>query len=91
MGTRRIIGALATGAVLVTMWGCGGSAASSPSTAAAQPSAAASQAAPSAAESSAAGPSSAAASFVLPSFVLPSGAKDLEALLPATLCGETAL
>ena len=91
MGTRRIIGALATGAVLVTMWGCGGSAASSPSTAAAQPSAAASQAAPSAAESSAAGPSSAVASFVLPSFVLPSGAKDLEALLPATLCGETAL
>jgi hypothetical protein len=91
MGTRRIIGALATGALLVTMWGCGGSAASSPSTAAAQPTAAASQAAPSAAESSAAGPSSAEASFAIPSFVLPSGAKDLEALLPATLCGETAI
>jgi hypothetical protein len=91
MGTRRIIGALATGALLVTMWGCGGSAASSPSTAAAQPSTAASQPAPSAAESSAAGPSSAEASFAIPSFVLPSGAKDLEALLPATLCGETAL
>jgi hypothetical protein len=91
MGTRRIIGALATGALLVTIWGCGGSAASSPSTAAAQPSTVASQAEPSAAESSAAGPSSAAASFAIPSFVLPSGAKDLEALLPAMLCGETAL
>jgi hypothetical protein len=91
MGTRRIIGALATGALLVTIWGCGGSAATSPSTAAAQPSTVASQAEPSAAESSAAEPSSAAASFVIPSFALPSGAKDLEALLPATLCGETAL
>jgi hypothetical protein len=75
----------------VTIWGCGGSAATSPSTAAAQPSTVASQAEPSAAESSAAEPSSAAASFVIPSFALPSGAKDLEALLPATLCGETAL
>ncbi|MEA2546520.1 MAG: hypothetical protein QOI09_1793 [Chloroflexota bacterium] len=91
MGTRRIIGALATGALLVTIWGCGGSAATSPSTAAAQPSTVASQAEPSAAESSAAEPSLAAASFVIPSFALPSGAKDLEALLPATLCGETAL
>jgi hypothetical protein len=91
MGTRRIIGALAASVLLVTLWGCGGSAATSASTAAAQPSTAASQAEPSAAESSAAGPSSAEASFAIPSFVLPSGAKDLEALLPATLCGETAI
>jgi hypothetical protein len=95
MGTRWIVGALATGAVLVTLCGCGGSAAASPTPAAVgtQPStaAAASAAEPSAIESSAAEPSSAAASFALPSFTLPSGAKDLEALLPAKLCGETAI
>lgn len=95
MGIRWIVGALATGAVLVTLCGCGGSAATSPTPAAVgtQPStaAAASAAEPSAIESSAAGPSSATASFALPSFTLPSGAKDLEALLPAKLCGETAI
>jgi pyruvate/2-oxoglutarate dehydrogenase complex dihydrolipoamide acyltransferase (E2) component len=92
MGTRWIVGALATGALLVTLGGCGSSAATSPSPAAADTQAASaseSAAAPSAAESSAA--ESAAASFAIPSFTLPSGAKDLEALLPAKLCGETAI
>jgi hypothetical protein len=93
MGTRWIVGALATGALLATLTGCS-SAAASPSPAAAGSQAATaseSAAAPSAAESSAPEPSSAAASFAIPSFTLPSGAKDLEALLPAKLCGETAI
>jgi len=93
MGTRWIVAALATGAILVTLCGCGSSAATSPSAAAAETQAttASESAAPSAAESSAAEPSSAAASFAIPSFTLPSGAKDLEALLPAKLCDETAI
>ncbi|HZC33677.1 MAG TPA: hypothetical protein VE640_10360 [Candidatus Bathyarchaeia archaeon] len=92
MGTRWIVAALATGAILVTLSGCSSSAATSPSAAAAETQAttASESAAPSAAESSPA-ESSSAASFAIPSFALPSGAKDLEALLPATLCGETAI
>jgi len=92
MGTRWIVAALATGAILVTLWGCGSSAATSPSAAAAESQAttASESAAPSAAESGAAEPSS-ASSLAIPSFTLPSGAKDLEALLPAKLCGETAI
>jgi hypothetical protein len=93
MGTRWIVAALATGAILVTLSGCASSAATSPSAAAAETQAttASESVAPSAAESSATEPSAAAASFAIPSFTLPSGAKDLEALLPATLCGETAI
>jgi hypothetical protein len=77
---------------LLTLCGCGSSAATSPSAAAAQSQAttASESAAPSSAESSAP-ESSSAASFAIPSFTLPSGAKDLEALLPAKLCGETAI
>jgi hypothetical protein len=60
---------------------------------------AAASAAPSAAVGGSAAPSAAPASIGaseapsvgLPSFELPSGAKDLEALLPAQLCGETAI
>lgn len=88
MTYRKTVGTLATGVLLATLLGCGGSAAASASTAAAstQPSAAA----PST-ESSAAAPSSAGSSIGIPSFALPSGAKDLEALLPAQICGETAI
>jgi hypothetical protein len=50
---------------------------------AAQPSAAAPSAAGSSAEASAGG-----SAIALPSITLPSDAKDLEALLPATLCGQ---
>jgi hypothetical protein len=88
MGTRRIVGALATGALVASLWACGSSTASSPSAAAGnQPS----QAPTSAAEPSVAEPSQAEASFAVPSFVLPSGAKDLEALLPDQLCGAKAV
>ena len=67
--------------------GCSGGASPSPSSseAAALPSAAApSVAAPSATESSVA-----AASEPVPGFSLPSEVKDLEALLPSTMCGKT--
>jgi hypothetical protein len=93
MGTRRIVGALATGALVASLWACGSSTASSPSAAAGnQPSqASASAAEPSVAEASQAEPSQAEASFAIPSFVLPSGAKDLEALLPDQICGVKAI
>jgi hypothetical protein len=93
MGTRRIVGALATGALVASLWACGSSTASSPSAAAGnQPSQApASAAEPSQAEPSQAEPSQAEASIAVPSFVLPSGAKDLEALLPDELCGAKAI
>jgi hypothetical protein len=93
MGTRRIVGALATGALVASLWACGSSTASSPSAAAGnQPSQApASAAEPSVAEPSQAEPSQAEASLAVPSFVLPSGAKDLEALLPDQLCGAKAV
>jgi hypothetical protein len=89
MTYRTTLATLATGVLLATLLGCGGSAAASAGTAVAstQPSAAA---APST-ESSGAAPSSAGSSIGIPSFALPSGAKDLEALLPAQICGETAI
>ena len=88
MGTRRIVGALATGALVASLWACGSSTASSPSAAAGnQPT----QAPPSAAEPSVAEASQAEASLAIPSFVLPSGAKDLEALLPDQICGVNAI
>ena len=91
--TRRF---LATGALVAVLWGCGGQAAGSPAAATSQSSAAQSSAASSAAVASDAAPSSAASSdaapsFAIPSFELPSGAKDLEALLPDTLCGVKAV
>ncbi len=91
--TRRI---LASGLLIAALAGCSGSATSSPaassdsgaSQAAALPSSASpSSASPSAAEPSAAQPSAAEPSVAIPSLVLPSGAKDLEALLPDTMCG----
>jgi len=89
---RRSIPHLVVGSVMVVLWGCG-SAAPSTSTAASAsvaapseaPSTAASQAEPSSAEGS-----SAPSSQPVPSFSLPSEAKDLEALLPDTLCGSPA-
>jgi hypothetical protein len=92
MTYRMTLGTLATGVLLATLLGCGGSAAASASTSAAptQPSAAAASAtAPSAGPSG--GASSGGSSIPIPSFALPSGAKDLEALLPAQICGETAI
>lgn len=93
MGTRRIVGALATGALVASLWACGSSTASSPSAAAGnQPTQAPPSAAePSVAEASQAEPSQAEASLAIPSFVLPSGAKDLEALLPDQICGVKAI
>lgn len=97
MTRRPTLGVLAAGVLLAALWGCSGSAAtsSSPSSDTALASSPASQAAPSVAESSApepsAGSSAAEPSFAIPSFTLPSGAKDLEALLPDKICGETAI
>lgn len=101
MARRSVPAALISGA-LVVLWGCGAAATPIPSAGAAA-SAAASQAAASAAapstEASAAAPSTEASgagsslalpSLALPSFQLPSDAKDLEALLPSTLCGAAA-
>ena len=87
-----LAGAFASGVLLVTLSGCGGAAAPSPqgSTVAAAPSQAQSVAPPSAAASVAA-PSEGAPSIAIPSFSLPSEAKDLEALLPDTLCGGKAI
>ena len=87
MTIRSIIGALGAGALVVTLWGCGSAA---PSKSAAPPSAPVSAAVASAAEPSAAAPSQAGSSIAIPSFSLPSDAKDLEALLPSTMCGGTA-
>jgi hypothetical protein len=87
-----LAGAFASGVLLVTLSGCG-SATPQASVAAAAPSQAASVApsvAPPSAEASVAAPSEGASSFAIPSFALPSQAKDLEALLPNTLCGAAA-
>jgi hypothetical protein len=101
MARRPLAGALASGVLVTVLWGCGAAATPIPSTGAA--SAAASQAAPASVEASAAEPSAAtssegaasaaAPSLALPSFALPSlpsDAKDLEALLPSTVCGSAA-
>jgi len=95
---HRIAGPALIGIAVIALAACssttGGSTA--PSASAAAPSAAASAAVPSAAASAAASeaasaaPSEAAASLAIPSFVLPSTDKELEALLPAKMCGETA-
>ena len=82
-------GAFASGVLLVTLSGCGGTATPQGSTGAA-PSQPAQSVAPPSAAASVAAPSQGASSFAIPSFVLPSEAKDLEALLPGTLCGAPA-
>src|SRR2546426_12572852 len=88
MGIRRIVGALATGALVASLWACGSSTASSPSAAAGnQPSQApASAAEPSLAAPSQAQPSPAQASIAGPRLARPGGAKDLQAPPPDQLC-----
>jgi hypothetical protein len=89
---RRTVAAIAAGSLLITLWGCGASATPIPS-AAAQSATAASEAPASVEPSTAPAstePSAAAASEAAPGFSLPSEAKDLEALLPNTLCGAAA-
>jgi hypothetical protein len=89
---RRSFLHMVVGSVMVVLWGCG-SAAPSTSTAASASVAAPSEApstAPSQAEPSSNDASSAPSSQPAPSINLPSEAKDLEALLPDKLCGETA-
>ena len=82
-------------AIALIVGACGASASTSPSTAASQaalPSAAAPSQAASDAPTSppSVAPSAAASVPALPSFQLPSSAKDLEAILPASMCGASA-
>jgi hypothetical protein len=96
MARRPLAAAVASGILVIILWGCGAAATPIPSTGAASPAAAsqaaasveASAAEPSVAAASGAAGSPAAASIALPS--LPSEAKDLEALLPDTICGAKA-
>ena len=97
MRSRSLVIALASAALVAVVAACGSAASSPSSSSAAAPSAAApsseaslaaSEAAPSAAAPSGAAPSQAGPSIALPS--LPSEAKDLEAQLPNSLCGQTA-
>ncbi|HEY8437916.1 MAG TPA: hypothetical protein VIK65_04815 [Candidatus Limnocylindrales bacterium] len=97
MARRSTGAALIAGALVFVLYGCGAAATPIPSAGTAASPAAASAAAESApgsaAPSTAAAPSEAASSPELPSFAipsLPSEAKDLEALLPSTLCGAAA-
>ena len=86
---RTTVASIVAGALIVVLWGCGAAATPIPSAGAASqaaPSAAASPAEASAAPSTEA--SAALPSVAVPS--LPSEAKDLEALLPDTLCGAAA-
>jgi hypothetical protein len=95
MARRTPAVAAATGILAIALWGCG--AAATPIPSAAAPSVAASEATTSTAPSEAVAStepsvesSGSGASFAIPSFAipsLPSEAKDLEALLPDTLCG----
>jgi hypothetical protein len=96
MARRPLAATVTSGVLVIILWGCGAAATPIPSTGAAS-AAVASQAAasveasaaePSVATASEAAGSSAGASFALPS--LPSEAKDLEALLPDTICGSKA-
>ena len=91
MSTGTIRRLASTAALIGLLAGCGSTASQAPA------SASAAAVVPSAVESttpSVAAPSEAvssvAPSVVLPSFELPSEAKDLEALLPSTICGATA-
>ena len=86
---RRALVAIASSALVIVLWGCGGAASPNPSVAAASnpaPSTAESVPPPSV-EAPSTEPSTAGASLAIPSFSLPSEAKDLEALLPDTMCG----
>jgi hypothetical protein len=95
MMRRPLAAALASGVLVTVLWGCGAAATPIPaaSGAPAPASVAPASNAPSAAEASTAAASEAAASGAAPSFALPSlpsEAKDLEALLPDTICGDKA-
>ena len=90
MARRTAVATIASGALLLILWGCGAAATPIPSAATAASEAAPSAAAPSAAEASAAEPSAAQASNPLACYSLPSEAKDLEALLPDSICGGPA-
>ena len=92
MTRLTIAGALASGVLLIALSGCGGAATPIPpgSAVAVVPSQAAPSLAAPSSEPSAAEPSAAEQSIAIPSFALPSEAKDLEALLPDTLCGAKA-
>ena len=97
MTRLTVVGALASGALAVLLSACGGAATPTPAGSAvavvpsqAAPSAEAPSSAPSVAEPSAAESLGAQPSFAIPSFTLPSQAKDLEALLPDTMCGVKA-
>ena len=83
--TRTTTLAVCVLAMLGVLAGCNAATSSGAATAGTAPSAAAPSTAPSAATASE------APSLDLGSFQLPSGAKDLEALLPAQICGETAI
>jgi hypothetical protein len=88
MTRLTLAGALASGAMVIALSGCGGAATPLPagSAVAVVPSQGApSVAAPS--EEPSTEPSAGEPSIAIPSFTLPSEAKDLEALLPDTLCG----
>jgi hypothetical protein len=88
MFRRTTVPAIVAVALIGVLWGCG--AAATPIPSAAAPSQAPS-AAPSAAESTAASEApSTASGQASPGFSLPSEAKDLEALLPSTVCGVAA-
>ena len=91
MPRRMLVTGFLAVALIVVLAACG-SAASSQSGGAANPEAsvAASTAATPAPAGNSSEPSVALPSLSVPSFALPSGAKDLEALLPSTICGETA-
>jgi hypothetical protein len=83
---RRAVVAIASSALVIVLWGCGGAASPNPSVAAA-PSTAESAAPPSVPAPSTEASTAPGESLDLPSFSLPSEAKDLEALLPDTMCG----
>ena len=91
---RRLSTALLGSALAIALTACAsGSGPSSAAPSAAVPSAAGSVEAPSQAAPSAASPTEAAASsepsFALPSIAFPSTDKELEALIPNTMCGAT--
>jgi hypothetical protein len=91
---RAARSALIVGVTTIAVAACAGAAtplpnSASPAASEAAPSVEASAAQPSAAEASAEA-SAAGSAIALPSIELPSDAKDLEALLPATMCGQTA-
>jgi hypothetical protein len=87
MTRLTLVGAVASGVLAFALAGCGSAA--SPVPAGSAVAVVPSQAAPSVAEPSVA-PSVAEPSAAIPSFTLPSEAKDLEAILPDTICGAKA-